>query len=226
MPGRRKSVVARGYTERQRTQEIKMNTYDGLKIYASLLTGSPEKQPDVDIIAAWLEEYAAAKRGYGQDSKLGKADGSYDPRVAPGQIRILSGVPCAVLEAWDTELWLVAPFSPYKAPATPGEMTTGMPQRGRGVIQVWNCRTVPGDYVVQKGLLVDGVLPEETRADARALFRHELFGTTLPKSFKATRGAPVTLSADPRREYIANETRRADPLTAATMAYIEGYEEE
>lgn len=205
-----------------------MNT-DGLKTYASLLA---QKPADVAIIAAWLAEYTAAGANHNEattqtrqdNGKLEKASGPYDPQIVAGQVRILSKqyttdpdkIPyVAVLEEWDKGWWLIAPFSPFNTPATPGEMTTGLSTRGLGALQVWNCRTVPA-FLLQKSFQFSE-LPEKVRTDARALFRHELFGTDLPKSFGATRGAPITLSADPRREYHARAAERLDPLLDSIM---------
>lgn len=215
-----------------------MNTNE-FKMYASLLTPQPS---DVDIVASWLADRETEQRAKKskitttkQDNELlSKVCGPYDPQIATGQIRILSKqytadpdtIPyVAIVDEWSAGFWLVIPFSPYKTPAVPGEMATGMNMHGLNVLQAWNSRTAP-DCLLQKSFQLDTTLSENVRRDALALFRHELGGIAVPNSFKAQRGAPIVVAADPRREYLKEEIRRLDPLTAAALAYVEGDEEE
>lgn len=154
--------------------------------------------------------------------RLGKAAAPYDETVEAGQIRILSpdlvsddtAFPyVAVLDRWMEDLWLVAPFSPYGTPATDGEMATGIMLLGQRVLQCWNVRTAHGSLVGKSYVM--GLLDENVRKDALALFRHAMSGAALPEGFKALVGAPVLSKADPRREYLAESALRYEPLTAA-----------
>lgn len=182
---------------------------NGMEIYASLLA---EKQEDKTIIAAWLEEYTA-----GQTAT--KAAEPYDAPISPGQVRILSkqyaSLSVAVLDNWDTGWLLVTPLSPYKTPATPGEMEA----KGWGALQIWNSRTVPA--AVLENSTVVGTLAEDIVSDALALFRCEMGGLNLPKTFKARRGAPIVLGSDPRRDYRDEEIKRATPLTDAALHWFD-----
>lgn len=203
------------------------------RTYASLLAA---QQSDVDIVAAWMADREMEQRAREskvtatrQDNELlSKACGPYDPQIAKGQIRILSKqyttdpdtIPyVAVVDEWDIGFWLIIPFSPYKTPAVPGEMVTGMDVYGLNVLQVWNGRTMQ-DFLLQKSFLF-GTLPEDVRMDALALFRHELGGVALPDSFKAQRGTPIVVSSDPRREYLAESIERLQPLTDAVVTEFE-----
>ncbi|MBR4903017.1 MAG: hypothetical protein IKZ46_18905, partial [Victivallales bacterium] len=94
----------------------------------------------------------SVERGDVDLKKLERIRGDYDGNIAVGQVRILSKrftetpdvVPfVVVLEKWedrggDDDMWLVAPFSPYSAPATSGEMASGAKFLWREVIQAWN----------------------------------------------------------------------------------------
>lgn len=206
-------------------------------VYASLLAERPE---DVAVIASWLAERARAEAASLQEAaedtssfiqdnvRLAEASGGYDVGIASGQIRILSKrftsdpdvVPfVAVLEEWEEGMWLVAPFSQYSTPATPGEMATGEDSFGLEVLQVWNSRTVQTTLLERSFLF--GEIPAETVAEASALFRHELGGTDLPSGFKSRRGAPIAIKDDPRRDYLAESIARLAPLSNAVLKLAE-----
>lgn len=161
--------------------------------------------------------------------KLDHARGDYDGNIATGQVRILSRrftdtpelVPfIVVLEKWEErdsdDMWLVAPFSPYSTPATPGEMASGVNLLWREVVQAWNARTVHGSLLKKSYLC--GALGESAVRDACALFRNQFAGTALPSGFSALRGPDVLLEADPRRDYVAESIARLRPLSTAVRA--------
>lgn len=187
---------------------------------------------DAELLDAWLAEREIDRslRSLPDDplpftvdaKRLAAATAPFDGNVEPGQIRILStefvsgedAIPfVAVLDRWMADLWLVAPFSPYSTPATPGEMASGVRFAGRRVLQCWNARTAHESLVAQS--YVAGTLDESVRSDALALFRHVTAGAPLPDSFAALVGAPVLSKADPRREFLAESAARYAPLTAA-----------
>ena len=202
-------------------------------VYASLLSATPG---DASNIASWLADREAAKEAMkmnvdetDQDSSL-MATGSevYDENIAVAQIRILSKqyttdpdiIPyVAVVDKWDENMWLIVPFSPYKTPATPGEMETGLDAYGLHVLQVWNGRTVQ-ESILKKSYLF-GEFPERARYEACALFRHELGGVPLPADFTAKRGSPIVEAADPRREYQDESIERLKPLAETVIEMAE-----
>ena len=164
-----------------------------------------------------------------QDGSL-MATGSevYDENIAVAQIRILSKqyttdpdiIPyVAVVDKWDENMWLIVPFSPYKTPATPGEMETGLKNYGLHVLQAWNGRTVQ-ESILKKSYLF-GELPESVRHEALALFRHEFGGVPLPTDFTAKRGSPIIEASDPRREYQDECIERLKPLAEAVIEMVE-----
>ena len=129
-----------------------MSENNGNTLYASLLAGTPE---DAGLLDAWLDERSADREScrhelpetiasVRQDNRrLSQAAGNYDGDIAPGQIRILSKrftadpdlIPyVAVLGKSEEGRWLVAPFSQYSYPATPGEMATGIRHYGLRVM--------------------------------------------------------------------------------------------
>ena len=191
-----------------------------------------DSDSDAGVLDAWLSERNADLRldslpdeplPFTVDAeRLAAAVAPRDPAVEPGQIRILSpslvaddfAFPfVAVLDRWMADLWLVAPFSPYSTPATPGEMASGVQFAGRRVLQCWNARTAHESLVSQSRVV--GVLGESVRKDALALFRHIASGTALPESFQIRVGPPILSTADPRRAYLVESTERFAPLTAA-----------
>lgn len=202
-------------------------------VYASLLSSTPS---DARNIASWLADREAARDAMNmnveetvQDSTLmATASGEYDENIAVAQIRILSKqytaepdvIPyIAVVDKWDDDMWLIVPFSPYKTPATPGEMETGLDAYGLHVLQAWNGRTVQ-DAILKKSYLF-GELSAKVRNDALALFRHEFGGVSLPPDFSARRGCPIVEAADPRREYLDECIKRLEPLAEAVIEMAE-----
>ena len=202
-------------------------------VYASLLSSTPS---DAKSIASWLADREAARDVMKmnvdettQDSTLmATASDEYDENIAISQIRILSKqyttepdvIPyIAVVDKWDDDIWLVLPFSPYKTPATPGEMETGIDAYGLHVLQAWNGRTVQ-EEILKKSYLF-GELSEKLRTDALALFRHELGGVPLPSDFSPRRGSQIVVAADPRREYLDECVKRLNPLAKAVIEMVE-----
>ena len=198
-------------------------------VFASLLSAKPE---DAGMIAAWMADREAEKDVMNMEvvtcrhdaTCLNEVRGDYDGNISVGDVRILSKqftsepdiIPyVAVLEEWEKGMWLIAPFSHYATPATPGEMSTGIDMRGLRVLQVWNGRTVQDD-VLKKSFLFDR-LSDKVREDALALFRHEMGGVDLLTSFSALRGVPIVNEADPRREYIAESIDRLQPLAKVVV---------
>ena len=203
-------------------------------LYATLLTGNSH---DACLVDAWLDERIASSASIDlpgeitstrQDNRrLAKAVSAdeYDGNIAPGQIRILSKrftadpdvIPyVAVLEEWQTGMWLVAPFSQYSYPATPGEMTTGIRHLGLRVMQAWNARTMQESLLAKSYLFGD--LPDSVCKDGLSLFRHEMGGVALPDDFHSLRGGAITMESDPRREYLAETIARLQPLFTAVKA--------
>lgn len=211
-----------------------MNDNNENTLYASLLAASPE---DALMLDAWLDERIASSAAIDLPSEITStrqdnrrlaesvtAD-EYDGNITPGQIRILSKrftadpdvIPyVAVLEDWHKGMWLVAPFSQYSYPATPGEMTTGIRHLGLRVIQAWNARTMQESLLAKSYLF--GELPDSVRKDGLSLFRHEMEGCALPEDFKALRGGAIMMESDPRRDYVAETISRLRPLSTAVKA--------
>lgn len=217
----------------EKEKEDEMNTKPSE--YALLMTSNQE---DAVLLDAWIDERIAEKEvqaaelpeeiaSVRQDNaRLARASGGYDAEITAGEIRILSkryvknpdDIPyVAVLGKWDDDTWLVAPFSKYSFPATPGEMATGISVSGLRVIQSWNTRTVHGKLLARSYSF--GKLDDAVRRDALALFRHEMAGTELPPEFASLRGSPVLCDIDPRREYIAESISQLGPLFTAVAMY-------
>ena len=203
------------------------------RVFASILSATPD---DVENLASWLADREMKKdmmKTNVDDTKQDNARLSvelsgYDENIAVSQIRILSKqytnnvdvVPyVAVLEKWDEDMWLIVPFSPYKVPATEGEMLTGSETYGLQVIQAWNGRTVQ-DSILKKSFLF-GELDSKVCNEALMLFRHEFAGVELPGNFSAQRGSPILEEADPRRDYIDENIDRFQPLSDEVIKVAE-----
>lgn len=201
--------------------------------YASLLSATPA---DAEGTASWLADREVAREAMKMEveetvqdnERLTDGSNGFDDQIAISQIRILSKfytmepdvIPyVAVIGKWDDDMWLIVPFSPYKTPATPGEMATGLDAYGLHVLQVWNGRTIQ-EAILKKSYLF-GVLPENVRLNALSLFRHVLFGTLLASDFSAKRGSPIVEEADPRRDYLNECIARLQPLADAVIAETE-----
>lgn len=202
-------------------------------VYASLLSAT---SADASNIASWLADREAAKEAMKMDVDETVQDGLlmatssevYDENIAVAQIRILSKryttepdvIPyVAVVDKWDEDMWLIVPFSPYRTPATPGEMETGMDAHGLHVLQAWNGRTVQ-ESILKKSYLF-GELPERVRYEALILFRHEFGGVPIPVEFTARLGSPIVEASDPRREYQDECIERLRPLAEAVIEMAE-----
>lgn len=202
--------------------------------YASLFTATPDAAVTFD---RWMaeriqgqeaaEEIKNELRNFPKqdNARLSAAVDAYDSDIKEGQIRILSKrftddpdvVPyVVVLERWNEGMWLVAPFSQYGTPATPGEMMTGLDIHGLRVLQAWNARTVQPCLLEKSWLCRE--IGDALRKQALALFRHELGGKELPADFSAERGSSIIFEADPRCDYQAESIARLRPLSTAVKA--------
>lgn len=202
-------------------------------LLARILTNSPSEAEALDHwlfereVDKALDANTGAPLPFTIDAgRLTEAAAPHDRVVKAGQIRILSpglfsgndALPyVAVLDRWLDDMWLVAPFSPYSAPATDTEMATGIPLAGQGVLQCWNARTAH-DAIVRRSYAM-GELDEKVRQDALALFRYAMTRTEFPAGFSAEVGAPIRAKADPRREYLAESVARYQPLTEAASKW-------
>lgn len=145
----------------------------------------------------------------------------YSGELEIGEIRLLSHsfvynsehLPYfVVLENWEKDFWLIAPFSRFSVPATSGEMLSTLTYTPIQVIQVWNARTAPEAFL-KKSWSLNEKLPENVLQEARQLFRHLLTGKDLPADFQAKRGPIVDNLLDLRQQYLAEEKQQFQPLS-------------
>ncbi|MFO7535400.1 MAG: hypothetical protein R6X19_06920 [Kiritimatiellia bacterium] len=153
-----------------------------------------------------------------------------DWHVQKGDIRLL-GKDCidvpdrpliyvAVLDVYDDDgMALVAPFSPYAAPATAGEWQTPLSAEPLRVLELWNARTVPLFRIAQSWLCQS--LTKADLATAREILRHTISGEILPAKLREQTGLPVFQENDPRLAYLEEEIQLLAPLTAAAQALTE-----
>lgn len=136
----------------------------------------------------------------------------FDRTVAVGQVRLLSPeltpdtdrpVFVAVFGDWAEGEVLMAPFSPFSIPATPGEWLTGRTTPVLQVLQVWNARSVPSASLAESWH-VDDFTRQECK-NAWLVFEHEAFGKALASELEQQVGPPLIHPDDPRRTYQDDE---------------------
>ena len=175
------------------------------------------------------------------DQGLVRPYDSRSPRV--GEIRLLSSrvVPgsdrplyLAVLSVWGKGMFLAAPFSPYAAPATPGEWLTGRTAGPLLVLSLWNARVI-GRETLGQSWIAASLRAGEVK-DALSVFRHATTGEALPARLVKQVGPPILVPHDPRSTYqqeqatllaslavqtITQEVSVADALRASVIALWE-----
>ena len=145
-----------------------------------------------------------------------------------GQIRLLSQPSeltyAVLLRRGGENAFVVAPFSRFPSPATDEELKTvfdgGLYLR---VLQVWNIRTAL-DATLQKSWLV-GELPRQDIEDAWKVWEWTLGGSELAESILRRTGLPVSLSSDPRNQYMHEELEKFAAFDAEDEANAEKAEE-
>lgn len=153
-----------------------------------------------------------------------------DWNVQEGDIRLL-GKDClnvpdrpliyvVVLNLYDDEgMALIAPFSPYGAPASAGEWQTPYTAAPLRVLELWNARTAPLFRIAHSWrcqvMDIDGL------ATAREILRHTISGEVMPAELRDQTGLPIFLENDPRLVYQQEEILLLAPLTAAAQAVVE-----
>jgi hypothetical protein len=153
-----------------------------------------------------------------------------DWNVEKGDIRLLGkdcvDVPArpliyvAVLDLYDDEgMALIAPFSPYAAPATAGEWQTPIAAEPLRVLELWNARSVPLFRIAQSWRC-ETMKTAELKA-AQNILRHIISGEIMPAKLREQTGLPVFQENDPRLAYLEEEIQLLAPLTAAAHALTE-----
>ena len=187
------------------------------KMAASLFA---EDERETALLAQFLQERATEPKYCGEPAP--NPEEPVNSCIKQGQIRILRAkdvvnpdhIPyILVLEEWDPDIWLIAPFSPYSVPVTPYEMRTNLKSLGLEVLQAWNSRTVPG--VLLEKSYIAGEMPAKIVEWGRALFRYSITRKPLPADFAAERGFPIRHKEDPRRRYQDDSVEQFEPLASA-----------
>ena len=194
--------------------------------------------PPNPYLAAWLHEWNLAESlrdldppAYnpweGSPAELPSSPAPAGERVAVGQIRLLSRrllpaserpVYVAVLSEWEDGLQLVAPFSAFLSPATPGELLTARTEAALRVLCLWNARSVPTAFLAAGSWLADDLsLPEID--EAWAVFLHVTTGSALLTELITRTGAPTIRADDPRVRYQQEEAALLAPLTEAARRH-------
>ena len=204
---------------------------DNFFLETSKLAGS-----DRQLLAQWLAQYEAEndlnrffesapdifadEEGSEDLQRLSSAAVPNWTSVAPGQIRMLKAsltsdpeiiTPVLILSQWEGANWLIAPFSRFTVPATPGELSTNEDFTAYSVLEVWNATVVP-DLLVNSDSVFLRTVPEELRKEACQLYFHLLAEDVLPDSTAEKTGPQILSEIDPRIQYLLNEQEQLRPL--------------
>ena len=153
------------------------------------------------------------------NSNEGEQPLTNDP-VKPGQIRLLKRNNLSypinttfilVLTQWTGDRWLIAPFSPFTAPATEGEMDTGLDSSLYRVVEAWNTVVVQ-DVLLQSQSVFLRDADDSVRKDACTVFFQKLEGKEIPEELSDRVGPPIRNDLDPRIQYLLNEKYQLEPL--------------
>ena len=125
--------------------------------------------------------------------------------VERGQIRLLSQLSfptyVAVLDKWNGDGFLVAPFSRFGQPATDEEFKTAYDGGAfMRVLQIWNARSAM-EMTLRRSWLV-GTLPKQDIDDALLLWKWSVGDIAeLPARIAERTGVPIYRTDDPRLDY-------------------------
>ena len=157
---------------------------------SSLANATSEMEPDMSLAC---------------DYEIKSKVQPFDEDVQEGQIRLLSQTEeityIAILKQWANNLFVVAPFSHFNAPATDDELKMtfdgGLFLR---TLQIWNIRTLHVETLKKTWLV--GKMPAKDMADAWQLWRYSLGRTNdISDDIILRTGLPIYKKEDPRLEY-------------------------
>ena len=161
-------------------------------------------------------------------SKLRAVKSHGDNAVEPGQVRLLkkeaitdTEVPTSILilSQWEDDYWLVAAFSRFPIPATPGELMLNEETSTReNVLQCWNAQTLP-TAVLRKNSYPMGKISEDSRLKACQLYFHLLADDPLPENMEFKTGPKILSAIDPRIQYMQAEKWQIAPLKKIATKY-------
>jgi len=194
----------------------------------------PAPEAHEQALRAWLAEWKtdrilaleepAERREDGPRAAVLVAGGAAAEPVARGQVRILQPLSeatrhrpryVAVLEVSGDSNVLLAPFSRFGEPATPGELKTGETALPVRVLCLWNGRHVRAS-VAQASWFV-GALNESVLAEAAEAGRCLAEGTAMPAHLASRIGPPLRHPLDPRTEYVEEERAWMDSATGTML---------
>ncbi|GEM_PF-1912300 len=178
-------------------------------------------------LSAWLDEWYADQLlaqvsvpgDFGPTLDAPTNEPEDEPAPACGDIRLLAPdskvagsrpILIAILEAAGKHKWLVAPFSRFATPATPGELHTDLESTGLTVLCVWNATRL-SKSLVQQSWQVDAI-DDGLFSDVQSMLQHITDETELEPELADRVGPPIQHPADPRHTYVAEEMARMEQL--------------
>jgi len=105
----------------------------------------------------------------------------------------------AVLSAWGSGRWLIAPYSAFSVPATTGELLTGRDDFPLKTLCLWNTLDVDEETLNQGWRI--GTMSREELDESWAVFKKVATGAELSSELNHRIGPPILQSNDPRCEY-------------------------
>ena len=173
-------------------------------------------------LARWLEEwraYQVLQNGLGEENPTIHSPLFLQEKalrsvpIEAGQVRLIHPAASAdararpvyavILKEAQAGGWLIAPFSRFSEPATPGEWLTGLSAVPLRVLCLWNARVVPSEWLEKSWKAA--VLSKQKIKQSLDLYRCVHHGEPVPEAFLKRIGLPVLHPLDPRFQYEMEE---------------------
>jgi len=180
----------------------------------------PPNTAESERLARWLAEWKIDQHLRDEDEIRASAEtanahekGVEEAPPEAGQIRLLFPDDVetskhlryvAILQDTGNGKFLVAPFSRFAEPATPGGLQMNRETFLLRVLCLWNAREIPLDQI-QRSWVVDQ-LPESEIKDMLAVHAVIVSSAELPEHLAERIGPPLAHPLDPRMDYIEEET--------------------
>lgn len=181
-------------------------------------------------LARWLAEWELYTELESLDNPVAELSGSGksnldEPAPAAGQVRLVSPeIPAArnrliylaVLENASNAVFRTAVFSRFSEPCLPAEFHTRHPAPPLRVLCLWNSAVLPS-HILESSWVVDELSADDLR-EALSICRILEKGDCIPVEWQERTGPPQWHPADPRLDYVRQESR----ALADILQYIPG----
>ncbi len=151
-----------------------------------------------------------------------------DPETfRPGAVRLLDAslvsgadrpVYVLILADWSRDRKLIAPFSPFRTPASTLEMQTEREEAFLAVLSLWNQRTMAQETIAKSWFVTR--LENDEFEDILLVWKSGMLGDPLPAHLRTVLGSPIEEEDDPRCAYQREEVALFAALDAEMFASL------